>query len=211
MPMKEQAAEYYYPNLLARILLQAMEEILGNSELNAVLNKARLSQQYQEFPPKNLDREIPYPHISQMLSSLEEIYGEREGQGLAVRSGRACFKYGLREFGQQNILSDPGFRLLPLGAKIRQGGKIFAGTFNELTDQRVWVNEDETHFYWYMDNCPLCWQRHTQTPACHMAVGTLQEALIWISGGKVYNVEEIECIAKGDPACKICIDKVPFE
>ena len=35
-------------------------------------------------------------------------------------------------------------------------------------------------------------------PVCHLAVGLLQEALYWVSGGKVFNVEEKTCIAAGD-------------
>jgi hypothetical protein len=209
--MREQTAEYYYPNIMGRIMLRALEEILGNSGLNAVLNHSRLSQLIQKYPPSDLNREIPYIDISQIMASLEEIYGERGGQGLAMRSGRACFKYGLREFSQLNILTDKNFRLLPLNTKIREGAKILANTFNEYIDQRVWVSEDEIHFYWHMDNCPLCWQRHTNRPVCHLAVGTLQEALFWVSGGKFYNVEETLCIAKGDPTCRLRVDKAPFE
>ena len=42
------------------------------------------------------------------------------------------------------------------------------------------------------------------------AVGLLQEALYWLSGGKVFNVEEIACIARGDAACTIVIDQTPL-
>jgi predicted hydrocarbon binding protein len=42
-------------------------------------------------------------------------------------------------------------------------------------------------------------------------VGILQEALYWVSGGKFFNVEETHCIAAGDNACLIEIDKQPIE
>jgi predicted hydrocarbon binding protein len=42
-------------------------------------------------------------------------------------------------------------------------------------------------------------------------VGLLQEALYWVSGGKFYDVEEQDCIAMGDAACVIIIDKVAIE
>jgi predicted hydrocarbon binding protein len=41
-------------------------------------------------------------------------------------------------------------------------------------------------------------------------VGLLQESLYWLSGGKIFNVEETECIARGDPACTILIEKQPI-
>jgi hypothetical protein len=38
----------------------------------------------------------------------------------------------------------------------------------------------------------------------------LQEALYWVSGGKVFNVEETACIAHGGAACTVVIDKIPL-
>ena len=43
------------------------------------------------------------------------------------------------------------------------------------------------------------------------AVGTLEEALFWVSGGKHYRIEETFCVAKGDPTCTIIINKHPIE
>lgn len=209
--MSEPAAIYYYPNILGRIIFQAMQEILGQNGLNAVLNQSGLSQLINNFPPNNLDRDIPFDHISRIMSALEEVYGERGGQGLAIRSGRACFKYGMREFGQMNGLSDQEFRLLPLNNKIREGAKKIARIFNDYCDQHVQVDEDENYFFWHMEPCPICWERRTENPVCHIAVGTIQEALFWVSGGKFFNVKETHCIARGDPTCTISVDKVPFE
>ena len=209
--MTGQTAELYYPNMLVRIILLGLEEVLGDSGLEAVLKHANLAHLVQNYPPDNLDREVPYTQIGRMMSSLQAVYGARGGQGLAMRSGRACFKYGLRQFGQLMDLSDPEYRLLPQNTKIRQGGRIFSGIFNEYTDQQVRLEEDEESFYWHMKNCPLCYHRHEDSPACHLAVGTLQEALYWVSGGKFYNIQETECVAKGDTSCTIRIDKLPIE
>ena len=209
--MNDLTAERYYPNLMGKIFLQALEEILGREGLIAVLKQSELSQLIPGNLASNLDREIPFTYISKIMSSLETIYGERGGQGLSIRSGRVCFKYGLREFGRQDSLADQNFRLLPLNTKIRQGAKILADIFNKYSDQRVQVGEDEQHFYWQMDDCPLCWGRDADHPICHLAVGTLQEALSWVSGGKFYTVEETSCMARGDPFCSLCIDKLPIE
>jgi predicted hydrocarbon binding protein len=42
-------------------------------------------------------------------------------------------------------------------------------------------------------------------------VGILQEALYWVSSGKSFQVEEITCIAQGDPKCTIAVDKQPLK
>jgi len=35
--------------------------------------------------------------------------------------------------------------------------------------------------------------------------------LHWVTGGKNIRVEEIRCIAKGDPSCTYVIDKRPLD
>ena len=102
------------------------------------------------------------------------------------------------------------FRLLPLSTKLHTGTKAFADLFNKHTDQKVRVEEKEDQIFWHIERCPLCWQRKADEPVCHLAVGLLQEALYWLSGGKIFNVEETACIARGDGACTIVIDRVPL-
>jgi len=43
---------YYYPNLMGRIYLEAMEEIMGRNGLNAILNLASLPHLIDNYPPE---------------------------------------------------------------------------------------------------------------------------------------------------------------
>lgn len=201
------AAQYYYPNQLGRIILTGMEEVVGHIGVNAVLNQANLSKLIDNYPPNNLERMFRFEEVSAIQQAFEEIYGPRGGRGLTLRVGRACFKHGLREFGPILGFTDLAFRLLPLDEKMRTGAVYFAEIFNRFSDQRVVVDEDRDCFYWTIGRCPVCWGRRTDAPACHLAVGLMQEALYWVSGGKFFNVEEVECVAKGDPVCRIVIEK----
>ena len=201
------ASQYFYPNQLGRIILTAMEEVVGHIGVNAVLNQAGLSYLIDNIPPNNAERMIKFEEVSAIQRAFEEIYGPRGGRGLMLRVGRACFKHGLREYGPILGFTDLAFRLLPLEEKIRQGAESFAEIFNRFSDQHVYVEEDDNCFYWKVERCPLCWGRVTDTPICHLEVGLLQEALYWVSGGKFFDVEEIECLAKGDPTCRIVIGK----
>jgi predicted hydrocarbon binding protein len=87
---------------------------------------------------------------------------------------------------------------------------LFADLFNNQTDQRVRLEEKDGNLLWHIERCPLCWERKTSEPVCYLAVGLLQEALYWLSGGKIFSVEEIACIARGDPACTIVVDPTPL-
>jgi predicted hydrocarbon binding protein len=202
--------QYFYPNRMGRVVLLAMEEILGHSGVNAVLNLANLPVYINDYPPYNQDLKFPFEHISHLQAALECAYGPRAGRGLAVRVGRACLKYGLREFGPELGLTDLAFRLLPLQTKLKNGSEAFAALFNKFTDQQVRVERDEKYIYWLIERCPLCWERQADGPCCHLAVGLLQEALYWVSGGKYFEVEEKKCVACGDSECTILIDRNPI-
>jgi predicted hydrocarbon binding protein len=201
---------YYYPNRMGRIILLSMEEVMGRNGVNAILKLTSLSSLIENYPSDTTDRAFPFSTLSAMTDMLEQAYGPHGGRGLALRIGRACFNYGIRQYGVQMGVTEMAFRLLPLPAKVSAGAKAFAHLFNTFTDQRVRVEEEDGKLLWHIERCPLCWDRHSHEPVCHLAVGVLQEALYWLSGGKVFNVEEKTCIAAGDETCMVVIDQTPM-
>ena len=202
---------FYFPNKMGRIVLLAMEEVMGTNGLNAVLNLARLQHYIGNYPPNNFVREFPFSEVGQLLQALDEMYGPRGGRGLALRVGRACFRYGINDFGPMLGIADLTFRVLPMGMKLRVGFEVLSQMFNRFTDHTVQLGEDEQYYYWVMQRCGTCWGRTCDSPCCHLAVGILEEALYWTSGGKNFYVEETSCIATGDQDCTIVISKRPLD
>jgi len=201
---------FYYPNRMGRIVLLSMEEVMGRNGVNAILKLASLSSLMESYPADDSKLAFPFSTLGTITDTLEQVYGPHGGRGLSLRVGRACFNYGVRQYGTQLGLTEMAFRLLPLPKKVSAGARVFAELFNNFTDQRVRVEEDDGKLLWHIDRCPLCWERKAQDPVCHLAVGLLQEALYWLSGGKVFNVEEQTCIAAGDATCTIVIDQSPI-
>jgi predicted hydrocarbon binding protein len=201
---------YNYPNRMGRIILLSMEEIIGRNAVNAILKLGNLSSLIDNYPPDNNELDFSFTNIACLTEMLERNYGPHGGRGVALRTGRACFNYGIRHYSAQMGLTETAFRLLPLSAKLPAGATAFAELFNNFTDQRVRIEQNEGKTLWHIERCPLCWERKSSDPVCHLAVGLLQEALYWISGGKVFNVEEKTCIASGDPTCTIEIDQTPI-
>ena len=212
-----------YPQRMGQILLQATEEILGEEGLNFVRGIARTSAEGQaeslNAPPSGAlaassiaekVQELSISEPSRYLEHLERVYGPQCGRGLARRIGRACLPYGLREFGSALGVTGVSFRLLPLPAKLRGFAGALAGLLHSNTGQQVTVEEADGRLLWHVDRCPLCLHRHTSEPACHLAVGIAEEALYWLSGGKIFQVEEIACIARGDLSCTLQIDEMPI-
>jgi len=131
----------HYPNNIARIYLQAMEEVMGKNGLNAILNMAGLNQLVDNYPPNNLNREFDFADYSALNGALEEMYGPRGGRGLALRAGRASFAQGLRHFGALAGAGDLAFKVLPLGTKLKIGIPAMARIFTQVSDQRSTVEE----------------------------------------------------------------------
>lgn len=195
---------------MGRIILTAMEQIMGRHGVNAVLNLAHLYPLVNNYPPNNLNLEFSFAEVSAIQQTLDEMYGVRGGRGLALRAGRETWKYALQEFVPVLGITDLASRILPLGIKIKIGLEVFAETFNKFTDQQVRLGEDERGYLWMIDRCPVCWQRSSNTPCCHLAVGLLEQSMNWVSRGRRFHVEEVSCIACGDDTCTIVISKKPI-
>ncbi len=202
---------YYYPNKMGRILLHSMEEVMGRNGLNALLNLTSMRALIQETPPDNLEKAFDFSNISNLNKGLEEIYGPRGGRGLALRGGRAIFSRGLKQFGALAGVGDLAFKVLPLSTKLKIGVPAVARIFTQFSDQTSRVEDLDDHFLYYIDRCSMCWGRETDRPICYIAVGILQEALRWVSGGLEFRIEEIECIGQGAESCVFKIDKDPIK
>jgi len=205
------SSQYFFPNKMGRIILLAVEEVMGRNGVNAVLNLARLQHRIGNYPPNNFAKEFAFGELGQVLQALDEMYGPRGGRGLARRAGQACFQFAIKDFGPMLGIADLTFRILPLGMKLKVGFEVMAQTFNKFTDHLVRLGEDEQYFHWIMERCGTCWGRKTDLPCCHLAVGILEEGLYWVSGGKNFYVEEVSCIAAGDPTCTILVGKRPLD
>ena len=198
--------QYNYPQKMGRVILLGMAEVLGVNVVSGVLRLNSLEHLAENNPPATDERTFSFETVSGIQTALELAYGPRGGRGLALRTGRAAFKYGLKEYGSLLGLTETAYRILPLPRKMQTGAKTFAELFNKHTDQVVRVEEVDDKILWHIERCPLCWGRKEDEPVCHLAVGLLQEALYWVSGGKVFNVIETSCVAKGDGICTISIE-----
>jgi predicted hydrocarbon binding protein len=204
-------SEYNYANKMARISIQALEEVMGKNGVNAILNMAHLPQLINNYPPDNLGREFNFADFSAINLALEEMYGPRGGRGLALRAGRAAFDEGLRNFGALAGVGDLAFKVLPLSAKLRIGIPAMAKIFSQISDQYSTAYERDTDFVYTIHRCPVCWGRpQADKPVCFIATGLLQEGLKWVSGGHEFRVNESQCVAMGHTVCEFIIQKTPL-
>jgi len=201
---------YYYTNMIVRFTLEAMEEIMGKNGLNAILNLAGLSHLIDNYPPTNLKKEFEFADFSALMGALEEMYGPRGGRGLQLRAGRVGFARGGQKMGAMVGVGDLAFRVLPLAAKLKAGLPAMAKIFSQFSDQKSTVQDQGEYYAYSMSPCPVCWGRTADRPICFAGKGLLEEGLHWVSGGRKFRVDEIECIAMGGESCTYAIYKEPI-
>ncbi len=212
--MSQQQGEksgYYYPNLIAKIYLEAIEEVMGTNGMKALLNMAGMQHLIDNFPPGNLQKAFDFADFAQLNEAMEMMYGPRGGRALALRAGRKAFAQGLSNLGSMVGVADKTFRLLPLNIRLKVGLRAMATAFSTTSDQVCYVNEESDHFSYVIERCPVCWGRHSDSPICHAAMGIIQEGLSWGTGGRSFKIAETTCIARGDPTCTFAIYKEPLD
>ncbi|MCH7663269.1 MAG: hypothetical protein IH859_05290 [Chloroflexi bacterium] len=204
-----QPGEIHYPNHIGYLILTGIKEILGEENIDAILQIAQIKSSIENYQDNILELQFSAAQLSSILNALEIHYNQPAGRGLALRAGRACFKIMLREFGLDLGLAKPDFRLLPLRKKLPAAAAIFADAINYFSEEHIHFEETDDAILWHVSRCPLCWNRQSESPACHFGVGMLQASLYWLSGGKDYFIEETECIAAGAERCTFQILKQP--
>ena len=207
---------------MERILLQAMEEVLGEQGLRSVFQAAHVlagdgaagSESTGILWPES--RPIPFgaapasSFVGCTLAAFEDVYGNLAGRGLALRVGRALFAYGLREYGAELGLTGAAFRLLPFPNKLRTFGSALAQLFNEADQKRLEIEEQKGRLLVHLLRCPFCLERPQARASCELAAGLAEESLYWLSGGKIFEVDAIACAERGDAGCTLQIEQAPI-
>lgn len=202
---------YYYPNRFGFILFDALEGIMGRNGLNAILNRAGLSQFISSPPPDVLDKGFDFAYISALNRALEAMYGRRGGRGLQLRLGRVLFAQGLANFGALVGVSDLAFKVLPLQAKLQAGLPAVAKVFDSLSDQVSYVRDPGGDQYHYViEQCSMCWGHTVDRTGGFIAAGIIEEAVRWISGGSTFRVDQVSCMGMGHANCTFHVYKEPI-
>jgi predicted hydrocarbon binding protein len=198
---------YFYPNIWGRGVLVAAEEILGKNGVNALLNLAGLPQYIDNYPSDNIKKEFPFEHVSAIQKALWDMYGSKGARVFATRGGEETFNYSLDKYEKVQKAAQAAMALGSARTRLKAGLLFFAKFFNTVSDQKVRVEEDEGAWKWVIERCPMCWGRKAEEPVCHLAVGVLNSASKWATGGEVLRIKAVECIAMGAKEGIILLEK----
>jgi hypothetical protein len=199
--------QYFYPNVWGRSILTAAEEILGEKGVNALLNLAGLPQYIGNFPPDNIKKEFPFEHVASIQAALREMYGTKGARVFATKGGEQTFNHSLEKYDKVQKAAQAAMAVGSARTRLKTGLLFFAKFFNTVSDQKVRVEEDATHWKWIIEVCPMCHGQKSDEPICHLAVGVLNAASNWATGGEVLRIKAERCIAAGSDVGVILLEK----
>lgn len=184
-----QRKQISHSGLLGQILLDGLEEIIGENGVTAVLDQARLHRALQFSKKETLNHE-PID-VVEIQAALEALYGERGGQGTVMQAGRVSFHNILRDYGDDMGLNNPEFRLHSTVHKIKDGLRILAEKFTEFFPGQILISEDETAWIWQVC-CDPARTNPSLLKSCGVFIsGILQEFTQWVAGGKHYLLDQV--------------------
>jgi len=199
--------EYYYPNVWGRSILTAAEDILGQKGVNALLNLAGLPEYIGNYPPDNIRKEFSFEHVAAIQEALREMYGTKGARVFATKGGEQTFNHSLDKYDKVQKAARAAMAVGSMRTRMKAGLLFFAKFFNTVSDQKVRVEEDATHWKWIIEVCPMCWGKSHNEPICHLAVGVLNSASKWATGGETLRIKATQCIGNGAKEGIILLEK----
>lgn len=182
------------------IMLQAlvsMEEVLGKKGLDAVLNAAHLAQYIDNFPPNDPEPAISFADYARLNQAVEEYIG-RASKGILMRIGRASFQYGRREQAALLGLVGAALKVLPKRQQVRFILNAIGNALKKTSPgTEFWVDDRSDSLAYCARECSICEGRRSETAVGHLMVGSLSEAVKWVTGEEL-QVTETMCKARGD-------------
>lgn len=202
--------ERLMPNANLRILLEAIEEVMGENGAKAVLNAGGLGRFVDNYPPDNTEMEASFADYGAAQQAVEEFYGPRGARAMLIRIGRATFQRTLKERPAILGLAGLALKALPMEGRMKLALDNITKAANKDVNLKAHLREEPDAYYYVNEECPCRWRPKHDNPACFVTVGVLQQAMAWATG-KNFKVEEVTCISNGASACVYRIPKEPIE
>jgi len=194
-------------NSLVRQALVSMQEVMGDHGLNAVLKSCGLEKFVGNFPPNDLQPSIKASQYAQLNQAVEDFYG-RGGRGILRRIGKASFQYGVHEQAALLGIAGVALKVLPERQRIKFILNSMANALKKSNPEvNAWLDESGERLAYVDATCGVCTARHSDRPICHLYIGSVTEAVRWVTG-KEYEVIETHCSAKGDDYCRFEVGDV---
>lgn len=189
---------------MTQIVLEGAREVIDREEIFALIGMAGV-------PVPEQGVKWTEDQFLAFIEAMEKRHGSLGARGIALRIGRASFQGFVRTFGTEDGFEEQEYRLLPVRKRARAGLEKIAAIFQCACKMKIAVDTEPDAWIWTIAECSQCSKPLIESTVSHFMLGLLQQYLGWISGGKVFQVEETACQAGGAPNCVIRIARLPLE
>lgn len=196
--------DLYCSDEMAKIVLEGAREVLDPQEITLLMQTAGLAVH-------DSGAKWTEDQFVNLIAAVESRHGSLGARGIALRIGRASFAGFVRSFGSDEGFEDADYHLLPVRKRARAGLEKLAAIFNCACGLRIAVDTTPDAWLWTIAECRQCANPQVESTLSHYMLGLLQAYLGWISGGRVFEVEETACQANGDPSCVIRVHRLPID
>lgn len=189
---------------MAQIVLDGTREVIEPDEIDSLVAMAGV-------PVPEQGVSWTESQFLAFIGVMDQRYGKLGARGVALKIGRASFRGFVRTFGTEDGFEEPEYRMLPVRRRARAGLEKFAAIFECACGMKISVDTEPEAWVWTIADCRQCSNALIESTVSHFMLGLLQQYLGWISGGKVFQVEETACRADGAPNCVIRVARLPLE
>jgi predicted hydrocarbon binding protein len=185
--------------------LKAAEEVIGKQGLGIILRENGLERFIDHFPSEmlSLDHGVTNADYANLCAGLLKFYG-RAGKSVVIRIGRIASRLAIEHQGAVfNIAARTAAKLLPLPSQIKTGMENIQSGLQKIykdVDLHQRLEDRGDKWAYIAELCPICAGKESDSHICWSWIGTLQESSLWLTG-KEFEIVEVECRAKGAPAC----------
>jgi bacteriochlorophyll 4-vinyl reductase len=197
-------------NSIMALALTSTETTVGKNGYRAVLQLAGLERYLDNLPAANNRLETPGEDFAALLKSLFNMYGENSARGLFRRWGTTFGLQGVKRR-HSALLLKPLLLLLPLQRRTRTVLDALVSEANAARGATLHTLIERQGFYQIeFRDCLYCDGLHPTAPICFSIVGILEAVLKW-GVNREFDVQEVQCAARGDAACVFRINKRPLD
>jgi hypothetical protein len=193
---------------------------MGRRSLIMLLRQAHLAEYIDAPPPTDETPSITVEEYSGLLSKVYDIFGARGARPIFLRGGRLGAAEIRRQRPAQFAVVGTALKLLPVARRMQIVLDKLVEQGEDLYGTPHLLEEEENAFIIEMPDCPYCAEiarSHAgeggtagkvpiTQPVCYIPVAAVAEMMEWATG-QTHLVEEVACIARGDPACRFRISK----
>jgi len=210
-------ADYLIVDAYMRWAIEAVKKVIGEDGLKFILQKAGLERFIDDPPSGEMTvSDVTFHEYASFSAALINHF-QRPGKNMVMRIGRESAQMAMAfQRALFNMATLTAAKAVPSSVQIKMGLSALLAGFKRLSDQKAdqefigTIEERGEHYAFILQTCPFCAGK--QSEGC---VGWLLEATIEESArqafGKFFDVVEVECKAKGDPAGVWLVPKEPSD